>query len=95
MDPNQPQEPKKESLAQLGPSPYVAEGAHERAGYRLGVGTTFLLAGIGGIGAFLLIEATPQHVEGATRSMQLKWQQRQLENEKAAQDAELTDCPRE
>jgi hypothetical protein len=83
MDENQTGDPspRKESLADLGPSPYVIDGAEPPHYFVPGMGTTLLLAGIGSIGAFLLIEATPRHTQGATRSMQLKWQQRLLEIE--------------
>jgi hypothetical protein len=42
----------------------------------------------------MLIQATPHTVEGATRSLQLKWQQRQLQIEEAAHD-QSTECTQE
>jgi hypothetical protein len=95
MDEAHPQKPSPEgqSLAEIPPCRYVIVGAEEPPPPRFSA--NLLLFGAAGAGALFLLGASMTPTVGATHSTRLKWQQRQLEIEEAAQDAELTDCPRE
>jgi hypothetical protein len=85
--------PPKESLENLGPSPYVGEGSEEP--FRPNLGVNLLLFGVAGAGALVLLSATMTPTVGATRSTRLQWQQHQAEIEQAVAEASAAQCPHE
>jgi hypothetical protein len=73
-----------ESLANLPPTP-VNE---DRSSLASNVVKGGLLIGAAGAGILLLMSGSMTSCRGATRSSKLQWEQRQLEMEQAAQEAQ-------
>ena len=74
----------QESLANIPPTP-ARDDAIGTPGTNFA--KLFLLMSAAGAGIFALIGSTQTACMGATRSAKLKWQERQLEIEQAARDA--------
>ena len=88
MEESQLPEPRKDddSLADVPPTPIANDPPSLAANLVKGV----LLVGAAGAGILLLLSGSMTSCRGATRSSKLQWEQRQLEIERAAQDAQAT-----
>jgi hypothetical protein len=83
--PQQPDESKNESLAEVPPTPL--DVAHAPRATNLALGTIALT--VAGAGAILLISGTMTPTMGATRSTKLEWEERKLQIEQAERDAQV------